>query len=122
MDILKAEYEELIRKMKPNLPIKAYPMRELVSALRTKHLQLTLKSEFLIKDVMNSGDVGGIVCIIECDDIKQDEGLACSLTHVQIIKSEPLRNEIEKYQLKRAKRLNKQNKPGINLKEIIRAR
>ena len=55
MDI-KAEYEALTQKMKKSLPIKAFPTRELVSKLRDKNPGLTLKSEFLIKDVMNTGD------------------------------------------------------------------
>src|SRR5215211_7114143 len=100
MDTITAEYEALTQKMKQSLPMKAFPSRELVSNMRKQFPKLTLKSEFLIKDVMNSGDISGIVCIIDCKDA---EGLACALTHIEIAPSEPLRMEIENYQKKRAK-------------------
>ena len=111
MDTIKAEYEELIRKIKRNLPIKAFPTRELVSKIKDKHNKLSLKSEFLIKDVMNTGDISGILCIIDCKDA---QGLACALTHIDIAHSEPLRVEIEKYQKKRAKRVDKLNQQTWN--------
>ena len=111
MDAIKAEYEELTQKIKKCVPIKAYPTRELVISLREKHPNITLKSEILIKDVMNSGDITGILCITECREV---ENLACALTHVIIASSEPLKVEIEKYQRKRAKRLSKQITPGWN--------
>ncbi len=107
MDTIKAEYEELTRKIKQNLPIKAFPTRELVTKIRDKNPGLTLKSEFLIKDVMNTGDISGILCIIDCKDAR---GLACALTHIELDHSEPLRIEIEKYQEKRAKRIDRQYK------------
>ena len=68
MDIIQFEYEELIRKIKPNLPIKAFPSKELVSKLKDKNPNLTIKSQFLIKSAINTGDMSGIVCIIECKD------------------------------------------------------
>lgn len=58
---------------------------------------------------MNTGDVTGILCVIDCKDI--DEGVfAGALTHVTISPSEPLRKEIEEYQDKRARRLDLQHK------------
>jgi len=102
MENNKAQYEDLTNKIKQNLPIKAIPTRELVAQIRDKLPKLTLKSEFIIKDVMNTGDISGILCIIDCKDA---EGLACALTHVIILQSEPLKQEIEKYQKKRAKRI-----------------
>jgi len=111
MDTIKTEYEELTQKIKRNLPIKAFPSRELVSKIRDKHPKLTLKSEFLIKGVMNTGDITGILCIIDCKDVR---GLACALTHIDIAQSEPLRAEIEKYQEKRAKRVDRQHKQTNN--------
>lgn len=107
MDPIKAEYEELTQKMKQQLPIKGFPIRDLVSKLRGSNPELTLKSEFLIKDVMNTGDISGILCVIECKDAK---GIACGLTHIYINRSEPLFLEIEKYQKKRNKRL-----AGLNM-------
>lgn len=114
MDALYAENEELISKMKQILPIKALPRRELVSSIRNANPRLTLKSKFLIKNVLNSGDTGGIVCEIESEDLEQEKLLICSLTHVEIDLSVPLRMDILKYQVKRAKRLEKQNKQAWN--------
>ena len=111
MDTIKAEYEGFTQKIKQNLPIKAFPTRELVSKIRDKHPKLTLKSKFLIKDVMNTGDISGILCIIDCKDA---QGLACAITHIDIAYSEPLRNEIEKYQKRRAKRVDSQYKQARN--------
>jgi hypothetical protein len=111
MDTIKAEYEEITQKIKQNRPIKAFPIRELVLMMRDKHPKLTLKSKFLIKDVMNTGDISGILCVIDCEDA---QGLACALTHLYIARSEPLRKEIEKYQKKRAKRVDMQYKQARN--------
>lgn len=111
MDTIKAEYEELTQKIMQNLPIKAFPSRELVSKIRSGHPKLTLKSEFLIKSVINTGDISGILCIIECKDA---QGLACALTHIDIAPEEPLKIEIEKYQEKRAKRVDRQFKQERN--------
>lgn len=105
MDTIKAEYEELTRKIKEKLPMKAFPTRELVSKIRNDYPKLTLKSEFLIKDVMNTGDISGILCVIDCKDAN---GLACGLSHLIIARSEPLSMEIKEYQHKRAKRLKRQ--------------
>ncbi len=103
MDKIKAEYEELTQKIKQNLPIKALPKVELVSKLRGSHKKLTLKSEFLINDVMNTGDISGILCIIDCKDAT--DRIACALTHIVVDSSNPLFPEIEKYQRKRAIRV-----------------
>ena len=112
MDPIKAEYEVLVKKMKQNLPIKAFPTRELVSKIRDKNPGLTLKSEFLIKDALNTGDITGILCIIDCKDTTGE--LACALTHLEIARSEPLRIEIEKFQDKRARRVDSQFKQSRN--------
>jgi hypothetical protein len=102
MDAFKAEYEELTQLLKKQLPVKASPTRELVTLMRKKFPLLTLKSEFLIKDVINTGDISGILCTISCKDA---DGLACALTHIIPDRSAPLKAEIEKYQKKRAKRV-----------------
>lgn len=111
MDQVKAEYEVLVQKIKLNLPIKAYPTRELVSKIRSQQPRVTLKSEFLIKDVINTGDISGILCIIECKDV---DGLACALTHIEIAASEQLKIEIENYQKRRALRVDIQYKQTGN--------
>ncbi len=111
MDQVKAEYEVLVQKIKLCLPIKATPTRELVSKIRGQQPRVTLKSEFLIKEVINTGDISGILCVIESKDV---DGLACALTHIDIAPSEPLKKEIEKYQDKRARRVDIQYKQTGN--------
>ncbi len=64
MDI-KEEYEELTKKLKEVLPFSAFPIRELVQIFRNKEYLITLKTEFIVKDVYNSGDISGIICTIE---------------------------------------------------------
>jgi hypothetical protein len=107
MNTIEAEYEVLTQKMNQNLPIKAYPTSELVSKLRKLHPKINVKSNFLIKEVINTGDMSGIVCIIECKDV---HGLAVALAHIDIAESEPLKNEIENYQEKMAFRVDLQYK------------
>lgn len=111
MDQVKAEYEELTQKMKLFLPIKAIPTKELVSTIKDKHPRLTLESKFFISDVINTGDLSGILCMIECEDV---DGLVCSLTHIEIDPSERLKNEIKTYQKKRALRVDIQYKQTGN--------
>lgn len=111
MDQVKAEYEVLVQKMRRYLPIKAFPTKELVSKIKDQHPRLTLQSEFYIQDIINTGDISGILCIIESNDV---DGLVCSLTHIDIVPSEPLKTEIEKYQVKRAIRVDIQYKQTGN--------
>lgn len=111
MDQVKAEYEALVQKIKLYLPIKAIPTKELVSKIKNQHPRLSLQSEFFIQEVINTGDISGILCIIESNDV---DGLVCSLTHIAILSSEPLKMEIEKYQHKRARRVDLQYKQTGN--------
>ena len=67
-----------------------------------------MKSEFIIIDVMNTGDISGILCIIDCKDAT--DRIACALTHIVVDKSHPLFTEIEKYQHNHAKRVDNLNK------------
>ena len=111
MDPIKAEYEVLVQKIKQCLPIKAFPTTELVSKIRSQQPRLTPESEFLIEDIINTGDISGILCIIDSKDV---DGLACALTHIAIAPSEPLKMEIQKYQEKRARRVDIQYKQRGN--------
>ena len=106
MDI-KEQYEGLTKNLKTVVPFKAYPTRDLVHELRKKGLGITLKTELIIKDVYNSGDITGIVCLTEQQG---DEALACALTHLTVSNKHPLYKEIIDYQKKRIKRIWKLNK------------
>lgn len=110
MDI-KEHYEGLIKKLKEVVPFTAFPIRELVQELRNKGQSITLKTELTIKDVYNSGDISGIVCLTEQ---RGDEALACGLTHLIVSTRHPLFKEISDYQKKRNKRVQKLNQTGWN--------
>ena len=110
MDI-KEQYEELTKKLKEVLPFPAFPIRELVQELRIKGHSITLKTELIVKDVFNSGDISGILCTIEQ---KEDDAIACGLTHLIISSKHPLFNEITYYQKKRSKRIKKLNQTSWN--------
>lgn len=110
MDI-KEQYEELTKKLKEVVPFTAFPIRELVQELRNKGQSITLKTELIVKDVYNSGDISGIICITEQ---RGDDALVCGLTHLIISKKHPLFREILDYQKKRNKRIQKLNQRGWN--------
>ena len=107
MDSITIEYEKLARRIKLNLPIRALPTKELVSKIKEEHPELTMHSKFYIKDVINTGDLSGILCIIDGTDVN---GLVCSLTHIEIVPTEPLLTEIKKYQEERTRRVDIQFK------------
>lgn len=101
---IKEEYEGLTQQLKNQLPIKSTPTRELVQELRKKNFPITLKTELKIIDVYNSGDISGIICVLEQI---ADEGLACGLTHLNFTSETPYYKEIIAYQIRRAKRIKK---------------
>ncbi|HAH26105.1 MAG TPA: hypothetical protein DCL77_20480 [Prolixibacteraceae bacterium] len=107
MDPIKIEYEKLATKIRLNLPIRALPTKELVAKIQVEHPELTLNSIFYIKDIINTGDLSGILCIIGGTGINS---LVCSLTHIEIVPTEPLLTEIRKYQKERTKRVDIQYK------------
>ncbi len=108
---IKEQYEELTKKLKRVVPFPAFPIRELVHELRKKGKSITLKSELIVKDVFNSGDISGIICTLEQEN---DEVIACGLTHLIISTNHPLFKEIREYQKKRIKRINKLNQTSLN--------
>lgn len=109
MDI-KEQYEDLTNKLKEAVPFTAFPIKELVQELKSKEYPITLRTELTVKDVYNSGDVSGILCVTEQRGI---EGLVCGLTHLIISSKHPLYKEIIDYQKKRNKRIRKLNQMGF---------
>ena len=105
------QYNDLTKKIKGELPLRALPIRELVQVFREMGYPITLKTELTITDVHNSGDVSGIMCVVQ-DDKKNV--IACALTHLIFSSKSPLFKEISGYQRKREKRIMKLNKLGLN--------
>ena len=109
MDISE-QYRDLKEKINKNLPLKAYPIRELVQIFRDKGKPITLKTELTISNVHNSGDISGIMCTVQNDN---ENVLICALTHLNFSPKCQLYNEICDYQRKREKRIKKLNQTGL---------
>jgi len=105
------QYKDLTAKLNENLPIKAFPIRELVQIFRKNGHPITLKTELTITSVHNSGDISGIMCTVELDDGYK---MACALTHLIFSKTVKHYSEIADYQKKREKRIKLLNLPGLN--------
>ena len=110
MDISE-QYRDLTTKLNENLPLKAYPIRELVQIFRNDGHPINLKMELTITSVLNSGDISGIMCTVELDDGYK---LVCALTHLIFSKTVPIYSEIADYQRKREKRIKQLNLTGRN--------
>ena len=110
MDI-KELFKELTSKISEALPIKAFPIRELVHIFRKNGHPITLKTELTITSVHNSGDISGIMCTVEITDGFK---MVCALTHLIFSKTEKLNAEITDYQRKREKRIKQLNLTGFN--------
>ena len=96
------QYKELTEKLLEVLPLKAYPIRELLPLFRDDGHPITLKTELTITSVHNSGDISGIMCIVETED---GYSLACALTFLIFKSSTMMYSEITEYQRKREKRV-----------------
>ncbi len=110
MDISE-QYKDLTAKISENLPLKVYPIRELVQIFRKNGHPITFKTELTIMSVHNSGDISRIMCTVE---LAEGYKMACALTHLIFSRSETLYAEISDYQRKREKRINQLNLPGLN--------
>ncbi len=108
---LSEQYRDLTERINENLPLKAYPIRELVQIFRKDGHQITLKTELTLTGVHNSGDISGIMCIVELVDGYK---MACALTHLIFTKTTSLYSEIADYQRKREKRIKQLNLTGLN--------
>ena len=105
----------LINKVQPILPILVYPEREILPKLQENFDDDTigLKTELEIHNVHDMMEEGGLVCEIRTkglDAKKAETVFLCSITHFKVKRGEPYYQELEKYRIKRIKKLAKQNK------------
>jgi hypothetical protein len=89
---------ELIDEMKSHLPIPAYASRDLSKYLLKNGISITPETEFMITDVVESGDEGGIVCLL---DVMIPEVFVISITLLRIKPDHPLFDKISAYQKQR---------------------
>ena len=100
-------YAELTAKLEKEIPITAYPIRELVQIFRSKGKPITLKSKLTITNVLNSGDISGIMCTVMENGVNV---IVCGLTHLIFEPKFHLYKDIIDYQQKRLKRIKQLNK------------
>ena len=105
------QYRDLTEKIEKNLPLTAMPIRELVQVFRDKGNPITLKTELTITNVHNSGDISGIMCVVQNNN---ENVIICALTHLIFSPKCPLYLEICDYQRKREKRIKKLRQMGLN--------
>ena len=109
MDISE-QYKDLATKINENLPIIAFPTRELVQIFRKSGHPITLKTWLTITSVHNSGDISGIMCKVELVDGYK---MSCALTHLIFPGTIKLHSEIIDYQKKREKRIKRLKFTGL---------
>jgi len=95
--------EILIEEMKKYLPIPARIKKKSYQyIMQQEGANTNLKQEVTIIDVLDSGDMGGILCAIK---ESEDRAILISLTHLIIKPDHPLSDKIAAYQKKRIRRL-----------------
>ena len=98
-------------KINDNLPLKAFPRRELVQIFRNNGHPITLKTELAITSVNNSGDISGIMCSVELVDGYK---MACKLTHLIFLKTVKFYSEIADYSKETREKNKTINFNGLN--------
>ena len=98
--------KELIKKMEAHVPLPMHATPELAEALRQKGREITPDDELQVSSFMDSGDLGGVICVIEG---KNDSGrILTSITHLRMKADHPLKASIIAYQKSRVSKLAKE--------------
>ena len=97
---------QLIKEIEKHLPLPVYLTPEAAHSLRAKGKSFSTDTELQVSSVLDSGDMGGILCTIAEPDAK--EVVMISLTHLRIRPDHPLRVRVEAYQRERVRQLSKQ--------------
>ena len=93
---------KLIDEMQRQLPIPVYPTKDLASSLTKKGKDISADAQLMITKVFDSGDEGGIVCLL---DWKGDDPLIISITLLRVKPNHPLFNRISAYQRRRKRKI-----------------
>jgi hypothetical protein len=102
--------QKIIQKSKPNFPISVFPEREILAKLKEsfEDNSISVKTELEIHKMYDMREEGGLVCEIRPKGMKDEEiklNFLCSITHFKVKRGEPLFKELEKYRIKRIRRL-----------------
>jgi hypothetical protein len=106
MKIKPPDAGHLIKEIEAHLPLPVYATPELSRSLRQQGKRVGADEAMQVTSVLDSGDMGGILCAIESKD--QKEVMLVSITHLRIGPDHPLRARIEAYQKARVRRLMRQ--------------
>ena len=74
---------------------------------------INLRTEFEIHKMYDLKEEGGITCELRPKGMKSEEAKSvflCSITHFKVKRGEPFFKEIEKYRMKRIRRISRQNR------------
>jgi hypothetical protein len=94
----------LLVQMESQLPIPAFPTKDVVRTLRRRGVQASTERALSVKRVFYAGDEAGIVCDVTPSSAAKDV-LIVSLTHLRIAPKHPLFPAILAYQRERVRRL-----------------
>lgn len=108
--------KKLVEKMQSSLPILVRAGKDLLKMLRKEGFPISDRQTINIKDVFFGGDEGGIMCDITPPG-KHRQAVISSLTHLEIIGSNPLADEMRLYQERRSGNLARQD--GFGLRDSI---
>ena len=103
MKIKTTNYQELLVDLQKSLPFTVYPTKHLSQSLQEKGISTNEKSGFLVTEVEDSEDYGGIICHIKPEN--SENVLIISLTHLKVKQNFPLRKEILQYKRQRIKEI-----------------
>jgi hypothetical protein len=94
----------LLERMLEQLPIPAFPTKEIVRTLRRGGIKASVDRALSVKSVLYAGDEAGIACdVTPARDAKTV--VLVSLTHLRIAPDHPLFAPVLAYQLERVRRL-----------------
>jgi glutamate/tyrosine decarboxylase-like PLP-dependent enzyme len=100
--------DRLLAGLRVNLPLEAVTTPALAALLAEEHPGRVLSRRCRIDQAHYAGDDGGIVCRLEFGPGDSDLVYYVSITHLDIVRGQPMWREIEAYRKRRAKRLRRQ--------------
>ena len=99
-----ATVARLMDQLQADLPIPAYPTKEVVRTLRGRGTKISADRLLYIQHVFYHGDEGGITCdVTPSHDAKT--AILVSLTHLRLPPDHPLSRDVRAYQRERVKRI-----------------
>jgi len=112
---MKTKEQILIDLVTPDLPIMAYAQRQLLPRIKATfpNEKITLETKLEIHSMVDLGVEGGIGCELRIKGMDPAEAKAAmlvSITHLKIKKGEPHYQELQKYCVKRIRKLKRQDR------------